>query len=140
MTQHSRRTARAAFLALGALLLGGAGAQQASEAQLRELVAALVDQARLQTPRRLDAQRTWTGVRADGVEVVYEIALDRDLSPEELSAMRRVQAASDPIAMCADATLAYLVGLGARVRQVYTDAGGDRFETLLDRCPGGAGP
>lgn len=140
MTHPLARRARAAVLALGAILLGGAGAQQASEAQLRELVAALVDQARLQTPLRLDAQRTWSGVRADGVEVIYDIALDRDLSPQELAAMRRVQAASDPIALCADPTIAYILGLGARVRQVYTDAGGDRFEILLDRCPGGTGP
>ena len=139
MSHHSRPI-RAAILALGALLLGGAGAHQASDAQLHELVAALVDQARLQTPMRLDAQRTWSGVRADGVEVVYEIALVGDLSPEELSAMRRVQAAADPIALCADATIAYLIGLGARVRQVYTDASGDRFEILLDRCPDEAGP
>ena len=65
--------------------------------------------------------------------------LERDLGADELPALRRVQAASDPIAMCADATIAYLIGLGARLRLVYTDAAGDRFETLVDNCPAAAG-
>jgi len=127
---------RAAACSLGAILLCGAAAQPASEAQLRELVAALVEQARPQTPMRLDAERIWSGVRADGIEIVYEVTIERDLGARELAALRRVQAASDPIALCADSTVSYLVGLGARLRQIYTDAGGDRFETLVDRCPG----
>ncbi|MGQ0589350.1 MAG: hypothetical protein ACT4N8_07450 [Sphingosinicella sp.] len=119
------------------LLLGAApaAAQPASEAQLRELVAALVEQARALVPRPLDNERIWTGVRADGVEVIYDITLNRDLTADEIAALRRVQDASDPIAMCADHTISYLVGLGARLRQIYTDAGGDRFETVVASCP-----
>lgn len=119
-------------LALGA---APAAAQPASEAQLRELVAALVEQARALVPRPVDSERTWTGVRADGVEVIYDITINRDLSADEIAASRRVQEASDPIALCADHTISYLVGLGARLRQIYTDAGGDRFETVIASCP-----
>lgn len=131
----SRAAAILSLLAVGA---GGAAAHQATDAQLRELVAALVEQARPQTPLRLDAERVWTGVRADGADIVYEVAIERDLGADELPALRRVQAAADPIAMCADATVAYLIGLGARLRLIYTDAAGDRFETLVDNCPAAA--
>lgn len=129
----------AASLSLLAAGAAGAAAHQATEAQLRELVSALVEQARPQTPLRLDSERVWTGVRADGVEIIYDVTIERDLGADELPALRRVQAASDPIAMCADATIAYLIGLGARLRLVYTDAAGDRFETLVGNCPAAAG-
>jgi hypothetical protein len=86
-------------------------------------------------PIKLDATTTLNSAAAAGDTIIYTMSLSIDIPRTKIAtAQARLQAA-DTARVCAGADTRKLIGAGGKMRWIYTDLSGDRFQTNLSRCP-----
>jgi len=87
------------------------------------------------TPMTVDQITTLTGVRSQGTEIVYEMAISQDIPSAQMETIRQTAQAGNQANLCRDPNAGRLIRMGASMSHYYTDPSGDRFETHVTACP-----
>jgi len=111
---------------------GGASADPALAGQMSAAAAQL--QSTL--PMTVDNVTTLTGVRAEGTQFVYEMAISRDIATGDIETARQAIQTQNQTNLCRDPNTSRLINMGGSMRHRYTDPNGDSFETLVSSCAG----
>lgn len=85
-------------------------------------------------PMQVDQITTLTGVRSNGTEVIYEMAVSQAISPAQLEQVRTTAQNANQTNLCADPNAGRLIRMGASMTHQYTDTAGARFETRVTGC------
>lgn len=88
------------------------------------------------TPLQVDPVTTLNHVSAEGTNITYEMAINRDLPTAQIETLRQTAQSLNQLNLCREPNTARLIGMGASMTHQYTDPSGDRFETRVSSCPG----
>lgn len=100
------------------------------------LIAAYVAENTPRLPYRPSSRQTFTGLRAEGGELVVTLRLSRDM-PADMApdAMARHNEALDKRTACRDAALGEIIRRGGTIRHDVTTPNGSAFQTRVTACP-----
>lgn len=117
---------------------GGSAAPPAGPdtGQAAPLIAAYVAENTPRLPYRPSSRQTFTGLRAEGGELVVTLRLSRDM-PADMApdAMARHNEALDKRTACRDAALGEIIRRGGTIRHDVTTPNGSAFQTRVTACP-----
>jgi hypothetical protein len=125
------------ILAALALACSGAAAGQAGDpgpVTPAELESALPS-VRAELPMRIDEITQVVGIRAEGTEFVYDVAISEAVPTDMIEEVRRDFQAQSQAMLCENADVANFLRRGGTMRHRYSDTTGFRFETRVTRCP-----
>jgi len=125
----------------GNVALAGAGDKPMvpvtpADPALASQIAAAATELNQRTPMTVDAITSLTGVRAQGTEIIYDMAVSQDLPSAQIETIRQTAQAANQTNLCRDPNASRLIRMGASMNHHYTDPTGDRFETRVATCPG----
>lgn len=106
------------------------GSNPALEAEMQQAAA----QIRGQLPIRADQITTVTGIRAEGTEFVYDMAISQEIPTAQVDMVSRAAQVANQGNLCGNPQTSTFIRRGGSMRHIYTDTAGHRFETRVASC------
>lgn len=106
----------------------------ASDPALEAEMTAAAAQLSGQLPMQVDPITRVVGVRAEGTEFVYDLAVSQAIPAAQVELMRTTLQRTNQTNICANPAVATFIRRGGSMNHRYTDSAGNRFETRVVSC------